>query len=446
MNSKNNSNIINFSLGFLIVLLLVQASLLWFKFSMPQKKIDSGFKSKEASMDVFMPSMLIVNLGYRQHYVLKNFKDYWKIYSTDISEVLENSTNENLEMIDTKTYLNLQKNESLVFKFSSPLSGSILLNLLGENKLENNINLSINSIYISKDNDVYIGATNNYFKLKNLKTNLEMNRLLKNAKKIGTNYINFKEAYNINKDLLIPDSNYIQAQDIYYKLATDILDDNIKNNLAVRYLQTNIDYIKEIKQSEKTTYVYENKYISFYNNGIVEYNNEENFSVPNRNLYGSIVTALEFLFRNSGMTANIYLDKIVPVNYKDSNGYKFFFNLKESGLNLILNSKDNTFIEMEVFSDHVKSYREYYYKKDFDPATNTENLKILDILEIINNNLSLFNLEKTEDVLTFCNNLSLVYINKNENLSSKLNMAYEFSINDKKYYFDVLNGELILSR
>ena len=374
------------------------------------------------------------------------FQGNWKIYSTDISEILENSTNENLEMIDTKTYLNLQKNESLVFKFSSPLSGSILLNLLGENKLENNINLSINSIYISKDNDVYIGATNNYFKLKNLKTNLEMNRLLKNAKKIGTNYINFKEAYNINKDLLIPDSNYIQAQDIYYKLATDILDDNIKNNLAVRYLQTNIDYIKEIKQSEKTTYVYENKYISFYNNGIVEYNNEENFSVPNRNLYGSIVAALEFLFRNSGMTANIYLDKIVPVNYKDSNGYKFFFNLKESGLNLILNSKDNTFIEMEVFSDHVKSYREYYYKKDFDPATNTENLKILDIFEIINNNLSLFNLEKAEDVLTFCNNLSLVYINKNENLYSKLNMAYELSINDKKYYFDVLNGELILSR
>lgn len=446
MNSKNNSNIINFTLGFLIVLLLIQASLLWFKFSMPQKKFDSGFKSKEASMDVFMPSMLIVNLGYRQHYVLKNFKDYWKIYSTDISEVLENSTNENLEMIDTKTYLNLQKNESLVFKFSSPLSGSILLNLLGENKLKNNINLSINSIYISKDNDVYIGATNNYFKLKNLKTNLEMNRLLKNAKKLGTNYINFKEAYYIDKDLLIPDSNYIQAQDIYYKLATDILDDNIKNNLAVRYLQTNIDYIKEIKQSEKTTYVYENKYISFYNNGIVEYNNEENFSVANRNLYGSIVTALEFLFRNSGMTANIYLDKIVPVNYKDSNGYKFFFNLKESGLNLILNSKDNTFIEMEVFSDHVKSYREYYYKKDFEPATNTENLKILDIFEIINNNLSLFNFEKAEDVLTFCNNLSLVYINKNENLSSKLNMAYELSINDKKYYFDVLNGELILSR
>ena len=55
-------------------------------------------------MDVFMPSMLVVNLGYREHYVLRNFKDYWKLYSSDISEILENASSENLIMIDEKTY------------------------------------------------------------------------------------------------------------------------------------------------------------------------------------------------------------------------------------------------------------------------------------------------------------------------------------------------------
>ena len=222
--------------------------------------------------------------------------------------------------------------------------------------------------------------------------------------------------------------------------------DDIRNNLAVRYLQTDLDYIKEIKQSEKTSYIYENKYISFNKNGIVEYSNEEEFNVTDRNLYTSIITALEFLSRNSGMTSNVYLDSTNPIEYKGSLGYKFFFNLRESGKNLVLNSKDNSFIEMDVFSNHVKFYREYYFKRADDPSYNELRVKVLDIKTIIDRNLKIFPQEKTEDILNLLNNLSIVYINESTTDSSKLKLAYELLINGKKYYFDISLGKLILIR
>ncbi len=446
MNLNKRDFFINLVLFLLIILLLIQAGFLWISFSMPNKVEDLVFKSEDASMDVFMPSMLVVNLGYREHYVLRNFKDYWKLYSSDISEILENASSENLIMIDEKTYLNLQNKKSLVFKFSSPISASILINLIGENKKDSNINLSINSIYISDDNDVYLCASNNFYKLLGLKTNLKMNRLIDNAKNLGTRYINFFERYGIYKDTLIPDSDFIKTQKIYYNIATDALTDDIRNNLAVRYLQTDLDYIKEIKQSEKTSYVYENKYISFNKNGIVEYSNEEEFNVTDRNLYTSIITALEFLSRNSGMTSNVYLDSTNPIEYKGSLGYKFFFNLRESGKNLVLNSKDNSFIEMDVFSNHVKFYREYYFKRADDPSYNELRVKVLDIKTIIDRNLKIFPQEKTEDILNLLNNLSIVYINESTTDSSKLKLAYELLINGKKYYFDISLGKLILIR
>ena len=63
MNLNKRDFFINLVLLLLIILLLIQAGFLWISFSMPNKVEDLVFKSEDASIDVFMPSMLVVHLG-----------------------------------------------------------------------------------------------------------------------------------------------------------------------------------------------------------------------------------------------------------------------------------------------------------------------------------------------------------------------------------------------
>ncbi len=446
MNFKSKDFYKNLALFLLIILLLLQASYLWLRFSIPKKSDEGDFKSHDLSVEVFMPVSLVVNLGPKEHYMLNNFKNYWRAYARDISEIMLNVRSENVVLISPEEYLSLQDQKSLVFKFSSPLSGSILINLMGEEKLDNNINISVSSIYISRENEVYIGGSNNYYRLTGLKTNLNIQRLLDSAPERGKNYLNFKEVFGINKDLLIPDSSFIESQRIYYEPSINEIDESIKNNLAIRFLGSDLDAIREIKEFDKTSYIFENKYLSFNSNSILEFSDEKLIDIGDRNLYSSIVTSLKFLSKNSGMYQKIYLDKIEPLDFQHSKGYKFYYNFKESGKNLVFNSKDGAFIEMEVFSDHVKSYREFYYKKSQDPNYMPVNIKILRIDDVVSENLPYLEGTDPMEILKNISDLNIVYMTEDLYEATSLNLAYELTYANKKFYFDISNGKLLLIR
>ena len=154
-----------FAIIFLIFLLVFQSKNLWLSFDTEDEDSKKVGEVKEFLEEILTPQRIVANLGDREHYMTTDIGEYWKLTAEDISEKLQKANSENLKLIDTEEYLNLQEQKSLVFKFNSPLSGSVFVNLIGDDRNSNDLNLSVDSIYISDLGEIYISGSKNFYKL-----------------------------------------------------------------------------------------------------------------------------------------------------------------------------------------------------------------------------------------------------------------------------------------
>lgn len=435
-----------FAIIFLIFLLVFQSKNLWLSFDTEDEDSKKVVEVKEFLEEILTPQRIVANLGDREHYMTTDIGEYWKLTAEDISEKLQKANSENLKLIDTEEYLNLQEQKSLVFKFNSPLSGSVFVNLIGDNRNSNDLNLSVDSIYISNLGEIYISGSKNFYKLLDTKVDFSIDNILNEVKNKGLRAINFYEAYGIKKDIYIPDENYISLQEVSYVSGLSNLEEDKKSTLAERFLDVPIDYIREITVDGNNTYIYEKEYLSLSYDGIIEYSLESLFDVRSRDLNKSLDKAVEFISQKTGISSGIYLEKIEPCDYNGNLGYRFFFNLKDGQIPLVLPSKDHSFIEIDVYSDFVKKYREYYIRKDDNPIYKKEEIYIKDIHRIINKNKDLFNNNSTMAILNSVDSLNLVYLSSNNIDSEKPMLVYEMLYMGKLYYFNTETGKLMMIR
>lgn len=431
---------------FLVLLLVFQSKNLWLSFNTRSEDTKTIGDVNEFLKEILTPQRIIANFGERDHYETTDLGEYWKDTAEEISEKLQRATSENLKLIDTEEYLRLQRERSLVFKFNSPLSGSVFVNLIGDDRNSNDINLSVDSIYISSSGEIYISGSKNFYKLIDISVDFPIDEILEEVKAKGLRAINFYEAYGIKKDIYIPKEDYISLQKVSYMSGLYNLEEDKKSTLAERFLDVPIDYIREITVDGKNTYIYENEYLSLSSEGIIEYSLESLFDVKTRDLNKCLDRAVEFISQKTGISSGIYLEKIEPCDYNESHGYRFFFNLKDGQIPLVLPSKDHSFIEIDVYSEFVKNYREFYIRKDDNPIYKKEKIYLEDIHRIINKNKKLFDGKKTMEVLSSIENLNLVYLSFNSKKAEPPMLVYEMHYEGNTYYFDTENGKLMMVR
>ena len=329
--------------------------------------------------------------------------EFWKITAESISKKLQNATSENLKVISIDEYLNLQSQRSIVFKFNSPLSGSVFVNLIGDNRNSNEINLSVDSIYIS--------GSKNFYKLIDIKVDFQIDEILNKVREKGLHAVNFYEAYGIKKDIYIPSENYISLQKVSYISGLYNLEDDKKNALAERFLNVDSDFMRELSADGKNTYIYENEYLSLSRDGIIEYSLESLFDSKMRNLNKSLDQAVEFIAQKAGISSGIH-----------------------------------SFIEIDVYSEFVKNYREYYIRKDDNPIYKKEKIYLTDIHRILNKNKKLFSYKSAMDILKNIDSLNLVYLSFNKFETEEPMLVYEMSYMDNIYYFNTEDGKLMMVR
>ncbi|WP_277218440.1 hypothetical protein [Peptoniphilus vaginalis] len=430
----------------LILLLVFQSKNLWLSFDIKSEdKVKIG-EVDEFLQEILTPQRLIANFGDREHYMTTDLSSYWKMTGENISEKLQKATSENLQLINIEEYLKLQKQKSLVFKFNSPLSGSVFVNLIGDKRNSNDINLSVDSIYISELGDIYISGSKSFYKLADIKVDFDIDGILKEVKTKGIRAVNFYEAYGIKKDIYIPDEDYLSLQRVAYVSGLGKLEEGMKANLAERFLGIPIDYIREMSVDGKNTYVYENEYLSLSSNGTIEYSLESLFDVKSRDLNKSLDRAVEFIAQKTGISSGIYLEKIEPCDYNENRGYRFFFNLKDGQIPLVLPSKDHSFIEIDVYSEYVKNYREFYIRKDNDPIYKKDKISIEGIHKILKKNRRHFNNKSVMEILSSIDNLNLVYLIFSSEEAEEPTLVYEMTYMGNFYYFNVENGSLMMVR
>ncbi|MBU5668388.1 hypothetical protein KQI68_00890 [Peptoniphilus sp. MSJ-1] len=435
-----------FIIIFLIFLLIFQSRNLWLSFDRKPESRNAVNDVSEILDEILMPQRIISNFGNRNHYISTNVLDFWKDYGNDISKILQEINTKNLEAISLKDYLNLQDKESIIFKFNSPLSGSIFVNFLGDDYGENNVNISVDSIYISKDGEIYLTGVGNYYKILDHKVEFSIDDMLADGEKSGIKAINFYEAYGIEKDIYIPVASYTSVQKVSYTSGLFNLDERSKSNLAERFLDTPIDYIREISVAGKNTYVYEGEYLSISENGFLEYSLESEFNVPERNLYKSLNRAVEFIAQKTGISSGIYLENTEQIEFNGSLGYRFFFNLKEGQTPMILTSRDHSFIEIDVFSDYVKNYREFYIRKADNPIYEEDEIYLESIHKILKKNKKIFSDTPVMDILKEIDNLSIVYLSFSSLEYDDLLLVYEMVYKGNKYYLSVDEGKIVMVR
>lgn len=443
---KSHKSLSTLAIIFLVLLLAFQSKNLWLSFDTSDEDTMTIGDVSEFLEEILTPQRIIANLGDRDHYMTTKLSDYWKMTAEDISEKLQRATSDNLKLISIEEYLTLQKEKSIIFKFNSPLSGSVFVNLIGDNRNSNDINLSVDSIYISNVGEIYISGSKSFYKLVDIKVDFPIDNILDEVKERGLHAINFYEAYGIKKDIYIPDDDYVSLQKVSYISGLYNLEEDKKSTLAERFLNVPIDYIREITVDGKNTYIYENEYLSLSSEGIIEYSLESLFDVKSRDLNKSLDRAVEFIAQKTGISSGIYLEKIEPCDYNGNLGYRFFFNLKDGQIPLVLPSKDHSFIEIDVYSEFVKNYREYYIRKDNNPIYKREKIYLQDIHRIINKNKDLFNDVTTMDVLSAIENLNLVYLSFNNYEAEEPMLVYEMAYMGNIYYFNTESGKLMMIR
>jgi len=431
---------------FLIFLLIFQSRNLWLSFDKRGKLENTTTDVGEILNEILMPQRIISNFGNRNHYISTNVSDFWKLYSEEISNILQDINSENLKSITLADYLNLQEKTSIIFKFNSPLSGSIFVNFLGDDYGDNNVNISVDSIYISKDGEIYLTGVGNFYKVLDKKVEFSIDDMLNEGKKSGTKALNFYEAYGILKDIYIPESTYTHIQNVSYVSGLYDLDEYSKQSLAERFLDTPIDYIREISVADKNTFIYEGEYLSLSKNGVIEYSLECKFYVTGRDLYKSLNRAVEFISQKTGISSDIYLDKTEPIEFNGNLGYRFFFNLKEGQVPMILTSRDHSFIEIDVYSDYVKNYREYYIRKADNPIYEEDDVYLESLHKVLKKNRRIFSNDNVMDILKNIDSVSIVYLSFSKFESDDLKLVYEIVYKGSKYYLSVDDGKLVMVR
>ena len=106
-----------FAIIFLIFLLVFQSRNLWLSFDTEDEDSKKVGEVKEFLEEILTPQRIVANLGDREHYMTTDIGEYWKLTAEDISEKLQKANSENLKLIDTEEYLNLQEQILLFYLY-----------------------------------------------------------------------------------------------------------------------------------------------------------------------------------------------------------------------------------------------------------------------------------------------------------------------------------------
>ena len=441
-----------------------------FKFA---SSVDDEFNSYVLS-DMIAPNKYLLNFSDINHTIMYDDSKYG-MWSKSRSNLIEALSTKDIEIteITTDEYLDYNNVKSVVFYFSSEINTYILTRAWDIKDANNLVDImpNIESIYI------YLGSSNPFFIFsegnkhisvspKDIDTSLLIDEINKIAvTEEHTRYYSMKE-YGVKSDIFIPVEIDYSLPEVY--VANDVFSysSREKEQLAERFFDTDIDYIREIMESNGSTiYVSNQKVLKLNNSGIIEYFHAlENNKVTEKNLFLSLSTAAEFLSERAEVQKGMYLAEIQEISQDENVGYRLFFRYRVRGIPVILgNLEVEEYVNIEVFNDHVRSYK-YYARKDMNkiPSKTVDEDKMLPVLDIIDINYNFFeakylsknNIEAAEKivdiidrVLASIEDITLAYYDPClKEQDQKLIPVWAIKYMGRTYAFDANNGILVYER
>lgn len=425
--------------------------------------------------DMIIPNKYLLNFNEKKHTL---FYDDSKHGLWTNSRMILNSIlgSKDIMIVDlpNEEFLTYNGKRSISFYFPEKINTYILakaLDVRNPNSIVDTIT-NVNSIYI------YLGKEDAFFAFSDgekhiavYDKSIDVTSLSEQVTAIEETqnynyYRSIRESLKIDNDIYISHEMKNILPEVFVENEIRNLDEEEKKELAERFFNKDIDYIREIVENNGSTmYIYNTRVLKLNINGTLEYFHPLEQDVTKRNLYQSLSTAAEFISKNSGVPKGMYLAKVQETKSDNSLGYNLTFRYRVRGIPVILGNDMVDFVQIEVFNNHVRSYKHFIRKDMNKPVDNIPSgEKMLSSFDVIDmnydflvqeylkeNNISLENTEEPaiEDVLSsaFIRDITLSYFDPClKDIEDKLIGVWVIRTNKGLYAFDVYNGSLVYEK
>ncbi len=435
-----------FTLVLLLVSAIVLASFVWITFPKRDKERVSSFDGTQNYPLLFAPEKMTINYGENSHKVVRDLNYFWKLNHSGIRNVLAQLEVGALTGITEAEYISLCNKPSIILGFQREYNSNLLANFWN-NENERVDKVAIRELYLSRDGQVVIKNSYGIFKT-SVENKFNVDLALDGfSSESYTNFKNLWELYGVEKNIYYPSDNILVYENIIFENALGGMDSLQKNTLASLYLKQDIDYIMEIAQQNSTTYVYDNRILKFFEDGVITYEDRREGVPQEANLFKSIESTMNFIYNNTATGDNLILFNII----KTEDGYKFIFNHREQNLPLVLGNGEN-YIEVETKDNVVKTYRRVYRTKVGENYPE-KSKSIVSLEEIYKLNREYFRGiiavgiegEFFTEFLNRIDDIGICYVDTAIE-STPLKVCTILRMAGTDYYFDIESGELVMER
>lgn len=339
---------------------------------------DGAYSTSYLLSDMIMPNKYLLNFNEKNHTIFYDDSKH-KIWTNTRRALVNILGSKDIEItnLPNDEFLTYNGNRSLVFYFPEKINTYILakaLDVKDPNLIVDTI-LNVNCIYIYLDKgdsffvfsngDEHITISSESIDLTKVKEQMTSIEALKDY----NYYYSMKERLDIDNDIYIPYEMKNTLPTVYMENIIRTLKEDEKKDIAENFFSRDIDYIREIVEGNGSTiYIYDQRVLKLNINGTIEYFNSLVEAVKRRDLYLTLTTAAEFISRNANVPKGMYLAKVEEISIDDNLGYNLTFRYRVRGIPVILgNLEIGDIVQMEVFNDHVRTYK-YYSRKDMNLA------------------------------------------------------------------------------
>lgn len=436
------------------------------------------FSTSYLLSDMIVPNKYLLNFNEKNHTLFYDDSKHglWTGARFALTGIL-GSKDIRVEDLTNDEFTTYNGKRSVVFYFPEKVNTYILakaLNVKDPNIIVDTIP-NVHSIYI------YVGKGDSFFVFSYEGKNVAIysqsidtiklrEQILKIEQEDNINYyFSLKEKVptnRINNDIYVPyDEMKNNLATIYVENEIRNLNEDKKKQMAEKFFNKDINYIREIVESNGSTiYVYNQRVLKFNINGTLEYFQALEEVVRKRNLYQSLNTAAEFISKNAGVTKGMYLAKVEEIKVDNNLGYNLMFRYRVRGIPVILGNEEVVdFVKIEVFNNHVRSYK-HFIRRDMNLTTDNKpnGKKMLTSLDTINMNYD-FVIEKyleeneiilpggedptSEEVLSSIQDITLSYFDPClKDIGDELIGVWVIRTAKSLYAFDVYNGFLVYEK
>lgn len=426
-----------------------------------------------AISDMISPNKYLLNFDQENHTLVYDDSKYglWASSRTSLRQIFESKTIK-IENISNDDYILLEKDKSLIFYFPEEISSYILAkawNIKKPNDIVDTIP-SISSIYI------YLGNGEPFFVFSGngqrviVKDSIINTEMLKSdiniieTDKEYPNYYSMRQNLDTDNDIYVLFNANNMLPRVFVTNEIAIMNETQKNNLAKSFFNKEIDHRYIVENNGSTIYRYDQRVLKLNINGTLEYFHGLDEPVKERNFYQSLSAAADFISQKTGVQKGMYLSKSEKIEIDGNMGYRLSFKYRVRGIPVILgNLQIDEYIQMDVFKDHIRNYKQYV-RKDMNLTPNTviENKPMLSSYDIIDmNNETLkdrylmknsFEPEMDEGaqikkVLNSIKDITLAYYDPClKDKEERLIGVWSIRLEDRILAFDAYSGSLVYER